>query len=75
MAGMTVEKFQPLDEPRIEPSLNVLRHFAHDVTSIFKPLEFAARGRGPNGFLTFLAMVPVPQLKRAWLGRAPVDGP
>ncbi len=64
MAGVMVEKLEALHDPRIEPGLNVLRNFAHDVVTVLEPLEFVARGRGPNGLLTFLTMISVPQLGR-----------
>jgi hypothetical protein len=57
MPTMTVEKFQALDNPRVETARKVATHLPSDMFPITKPLQLVARSRRPNRFLAFLAVV------------------
>ena len=59
MPAVPIEKFEPLDDPRIEAALHVLGNLARNVRPILQPLQFGTRGRGPHCFFAFFAMVTV----------------
>ncbi len=59
VTGVAVEELEPLGQPGVEAALDVLGDLAGDVLTILQPREFGPRRRGPNRFLTLLAVVAV----------------
>ena len=56
---MPFKEGHPLTDPRVEPTLHVLRDLTDDMRAILEPLQLRPRRCGPNGLFTLFAMVSV----------------
>jgi hypothetical protein len=57
MPLMIVQKIHALNDPRVEATVRMFCHLAHNVYAIFEPRKFAARGRRPNRNFAVFAQV------------------
>ena len=56
MTDVLVEEFEALDDPRIEPTVNVRLHFFHEVLTVLQPRQIGAWCGGKNRVFTFFAV-------------------